>query len=671
MAFQVRYPILGSNYYPEAWDRSLIDEDLNLMQELGLNCVRIAEFAWKTMEPEEGKYDFSLFREVVDKCNERGIAVIMGTPTACPPRWLEEKYPEIFLVANDGTKMVHGARRNVCPNNEIYRAYCVKIVEAMAKEFANDENIIGWQIDNEIQPELGANKFMGCCCPVCKEKFNTWMQNRYNGDIDALNREWGNYVFSQQYDRFDQFDTPHPTLWTHPSYSYHYGLFQNDSQQEFIKLQYDVLKKYVSCPVGHDSMPIFNLDYNELSRNMDVMQYNHYCYGDIFWETHFWYDFLRPMKDRPFWNTETSCCWNGSAVMNYMRPKNFNIANVWLGVFAGAELTNYWLWRSHYGGQELMHGSCISSAGRPLQCGKEIKKLSQQFDLTSGLINGTKPVSNKIGIYAPFTAYEMSRFQGVAPDFTWKDAIRFNVYKPLFDAHLSPEILVPRIAPDNYEVIMTPFAFNLDEENLGERLLEWTKNGGTWIVGPMTDIRNRAGAKYTHSPYGILEKVASVRNEFTLPKGTETHTLSFKNGTTGGIVEWYMDALRVQKDAKVVASYVNGDFINGYAAITETPYGKGKIVVLGALPDATTLVNLITSYASEKGVTPVINCPSSLAVVKRSGEVGELICITETTNNPTTLVAPFNCIDALSGKTYAHGETISVNPYDVLILKKK
>lgn len=151
--FKAKKPIFGSNYYPEAWDRSEIDKDLDRMCEMGLNCVRIAEFAWKTMEPEEGKYDFSLFREVVDKCRERGISVILGTPTACPPRWLEEKHPEVFQITCDGKVYRHGARRNVCPNDPVFREYCVKIVEAMAKEFCRDENVIGWQIDNEIDPE--------------------------------------------------------------------------------------------------------------------------------------------------------------------------------------------------------------------------------------------------------------------------------------------------------------------------------------------------------------------------------------------------------------------------------------------------------------------------------------------------------------------------------------
>ena len=54
---------LGVAYYPEAWDISQVETDLDKMRDYGIGCVRIAEFAWKTMEPEEGKFDFSLFRK--------------------------------------------------------------------------------------------------------------------------------------------------------------------------------------------------------------------------------------------------------------------------------------------------------------------------------------------------------------------------------------------------------------------------------------------------------------------------------------------------------------------------------------------------------------------------------------------------------------------------------
>lgn len=47
---------LGSAWYPEQWPEERW-EDLRLMKAHGANVVRIGEYAWSRMEPEEGKYD--------------------------------------------------------------------------------------------------------------------------------------------------------------------------------------------------------------------------------------------------------------------------------------------------------------------------------------------------------------------------------------------------------------------------------------------------------------------------------------------------------------------------------------------------------------------------------------------------------------------------------------
>lgn len=86
-------PFVGVAYYPEAWDRSEMIKDLDNMVRYGIKAVRVAEFAWKTMEPEDGKFDFSLFREMTDECNKRGIYVIFGTPGACRPAGLPKNTP--------------------------------------------------------------------------------------------------------------------------------------------------------------------------------------------------------------------------------------------------------------------------------------------------------------------------------------------------------------------------------------------------------------------------------------------------------------------------------------------------------------------------------------------------------------------------------------------------
>ena len=73
---------LGVDYYPEQWDISMIDEDMDNIVELGCNVIRIAEFAWYIMEKTEGQYDFSFFDHVISKAKEKGLHVILGTPTA-------------------------------------------------------------------------------------------------------------------------------------------------------------------------------------------------------------------------------------------------------------------------------------------------------------------------------------------------------------------------------------------------------------------------------------------------------------------------------------------------------------------------------------------------------------------------------------------------------------
>ena len=50
--------LLGTAWYPEQWPESRWDADLALMQQSRVHMVRVAEFAWSRMEPEEGKYDF-------------------------------------------------------------------------------------------------------------------------------------------------------------------------------------------------------------------------------------------------------------------------------------------------------------------------------------------------------------------------------------------------------------------------------------------------------------------------------------------------------------------------------------------------------------------------------------------------------------------------------------
>ena len=49
----------GVAYYPESWELETVDEDIRLMKQANINVVRMSEFAWSMMEPEEGNYQFN------------------------------------------------------------------------------------------------------------------------------------------------------------------------------------------------------------------------------------------------------------------------------------------------------------------------------------------------------------------------------------------------------------------------------------------------------------------------------------------------------------------------------------------------------------------------------------------------------------------------------------
>ena len=90
--------LLGAAWYPEQWPESRWDADLSLMEAAHIHVVRVGEFAWSTMEPSEGHYDFAWLDRAIALAAKHHICVVLGTPTAAPPAWLTEKYPETLRI---------------------------------------------------------------------------------------------------------------------------------------------------------------------------------------------------------------------------------------------------------------------------------------------------------------------------------------------------------------------------------------------------------------------------------------------------------------------------------------------------------------------------------------------------------------------------------------------
>ena len=232
---------IGVYYYPEQWPESQWARDLGKMAEMGFEFTHFGEFAWAQMEPSDGTFDFAWLDRALDLAARAGLKVILCTPTPCPPAWLGEKHPEIYLVGGDGRRMEHGTRANGSLANDVFVKYTKRIVAELGRRYGQDPRVWGWQLDNE---PWGPPDYS----PSARLKFQAWLERRY-GTIDGMNAAWGGNFWSTKYDSFAQVLIPNETLFGEDALSPHAVLdfrrFTADTQAGYLHLQYDILRGLV------------------------------------------------------------------------------------------------------------------------------------------------------------------------------------------------------------------------------------------------------------------------------------------------------------------------------------------------------------------------------------------------------------------------------------------
>jgi len=221
---------LGAAYYPEHWSEQRWPEEIRLMKEAGLNVVRMAEFAWSSLEPVEGAFTFDWLERAIQNLL-KPVFKLSGTPTAAPPAWLMDKYSDIYAVDERGLRVQFGNRCHYCPNSPDYYAVIKRLVGAMAERFGPNPNVIGWQLDNEY------NRV--CYCQRCRLKFQEFLQARFTS-LDNLNRHWSTAYWSQTYSAWYQI--PIPIGGHNPGLMLEFKRFVTESYKKFQRLQVDLLR---------------------------------------------------------------------------------------------------------------------------------------------------------------------------------------------------------------------------------------------------------------------------------------------------------------------------------------------------------------------------------------------------------------------------------------------
>lgn len=391
-------PALGVCYYPEHWPEDWWDRDAKRMAEVGIKYVRIGEFAWSRLEPTPDNLQLDWMVRAMDVLGNHGLKVIVGTPTATPPRWMVDKHPDMLAVDAQGRKKGFGSRRHYDFSHLGYREESARITQILADALSDHPALGGWQTDNEY----GCHGTTYSYSPAALSGFREWLAKRY-GSIETLNEAWGNVFWSMEYNSFDQIELPNLLVCEpNPIHDLDFRRFASSEVSAFNKVQYDILKaKRPDLPVIHNFMSRYTeFDHYDLAETLDVASWDSYPIGHLAVSEEsdeikrqylrqgdpdnaaFHHDLYRTVGHGRWWIMEQQ---PGPVNWAQFNPDPLpGMARLWAWeAFAhGAEVVSYFRWRQAPFAQEQMHAGLLRPDSEPAPAYAEASQVARELEAT-------------------------------------------------------------------------------------------------------------------------------------------------------------------------------------------------------------------------------------------------------------------------------------------------
>ena len=629
----------GGDYNPEQWPEDVRAEDVRLMADTGVSLVSVGIFSWATVEPRPGAYDFGWLDKVMDGLAGAGIGVGLATMTASPPPWLARLYPETLPERVDGVRLWPGARQQYCPSSPVYRDHAGRLVEKLAERYAGHPALRIWHIGNEYGCHVRA-----CYCDVSAADFRRWLQDRY-GDLDALNAAWSTTFWSQRYSDWAEILPPRtaPTF-GNPGHKLDFARFGNDAILACYLAERDVVRRHTpDIPVTTNFIGMVHkpIDSYRWAAEQDVVSLD--SYPDPYdprahVAAAFGYDLIRSARGGQPWLLMEQA---PSAVNWRLRnaPKAPGLMRLWSwqAVAQGADAVLFFQWRQSLGGAEKFHSAMVPHGGVGTRTHQEIRALGHELAGAAELA-GTR-VRAEVALlhdWANWWAVESDAHPAKLDLLETHQAH----YEPLFDAHVTCDVVAPSADLSAYRMVVVPNLY-LMPADVAANLSRYVENGGHLVVSFFSGIVDEHDRVHPGGYPAPLRGLLGLRiDEFwPLPDGG---SIGLDLGTGTVWSEWIEPA-----GAEPVATFAEGE-LAGRPAITRHAYGKGVAWYLGTRPDPATMRLLMDRIRAEAGVEPVLpGLPGDVQAVVRHGDETSYLVLLNHGGEAATVPLPRPMVDLL------------------------
>lgn len=628
--------MLGVCYYPEHWPASWWAEDAARMRDLGITHVRIGEFAWSRIEPVSGYFDWGWLDRAMDVLAKAGLKIVLGTPTATPPKWLIDRHPDILPVDEKGQVRGFGSRRHYSFSAPVWTTESRRIVEAVARRYGTHPGLVGWQTDNEY----GCHDTIVSWGPHDLAAFKQWLRRRYQTP-EALNEAWGNVFWSMELGSFDETFLPNLSVTeTNPAARLDFWRFSSDQVVAYNQMQVEILRAHSPDRfITHNFMGLFyDFDHWAVGDDLDFATWDSYPIGFTerfpFPEEEkiryartahpdmaaFHHDLYRGVGRGRWWVMEQQPGPVNWAPWNPVPRKGQIRLFTWEALAHGAEVVSYFRWRQAPFAQEQNHAGLhlpdrtLSPGGlEAAQVGRELKEL------------GPLPESTQapVALVFDYEASWITRIQPQGQDFDYAE-MTYRWYEAVRRLGLDVDIVRPGAPLDGYKLILAPTLPHVS----ASAFAVFHNAEGFILFGPRSGSRTRTFAIPENLGPGPLAdliplkvvQVASLRPGLTEP---------IRGSVDGAITRWREDL------EERGAVDVHARFADGSAALARA----GSRAYLAGWLEGEGLSNLMAWALSQAGLHGV-NLPADIRLRRRGSVVFAFNYGNEDWNIPSSLGRP-------------------------------
>lgn len=600
----------GGDYNPEQWlDRpDILEEDIRLMKEAGVNVVTLGVFSWSVIEPVEGEFHFTWLHDIMDRLYENGIYTVLSTPSGARPAWLDEKYPSALRTSRKRIQNLHGQRHNHCITSPDYRRLVRAVDERLAEQFGAHPGLILWHLSNELGGE--------CACELCQEKFREFLRKKYHNHIEELNQQWWTTFWSHRYNDFSQIEGPA----AHGEKSIH-GLnldwkrFTTENTIDFLRSEARVFReKTPEIPITTNFMHLYPaLDYNKLSKEIDIVSWDSYPrYGnpdqslyDISAENAFDHVIMRSFKkDRPFMMMESvPSLVNWHEFNKAKRPGEHRVTAL-QAIACGSDTVQYFQWRKSRGSYEQFHGAVIDHLGRSdTRVFRDVAEVGALLETLSEVSGST--VRSKAALLFDWDNWWAIEDAAAFSDKTKKyPQTCLNMFKLFLQNGVDVDVISSEEPLDGYEVVVAPMLY-LIKPQVADHLKKFVSGGGQLIGTYITGYVNENTLCYLGGfPGGGLTELFGLYTEEidTLYPKEKNGVQFVSDAPVSGTFSArdYCEIVKIQ-DASVLAAYTD-DFYSGTPAVTVHPYGQGNAYYVAARMEEDGMNALLKQILADAGI---------------------------------------------------------------------